>query len=308
MLQFSRVCKSFADRRVLHDLTFQIHPGDVFGLLGPNGAGKSTAFNIICNLMTADSGTVTINGQHPRAVSKNVLGVVTQQIALYQNLQVSENLEFFGAIYGLGGKPLAARVAACLEDIQLTDRRSSVVRDLSGGMQRRVHVAAALVHEPRLLILDEPSVGLDVESRQQLWNLVRKLQSQGTAILLTTHLLDEAEALCSRIGILRSGRLIAEGTPQELRSRIPAVEVAIIQSGELDRVSSIAAEQGFTTRALDHGLAIWLNRRMDLRETLGLFEGVKIDSISRRPITLEDAYLEVSREHNHAFAPEDKAG
>lgn len=295
MLQFWSVCKSFGDRLVLNELTFQIHPGDIYGLLGPNGAGKSTAFNVICNLTTVDSGTVAINGRPPGTTNKCLLGVVAQQIALYQNLSVSENLEFFGALYGLGGARLSDRVDTCIRDIQLADRRDTVVRNLSGGMQRRVHVAASLVHEPRLVILDEPSVGLDVESRQQLWALVRKLQSKGVAVLLTTHLLDEAEALCSRIGILRAGRILAEGTPEALRARIPATEIAVVQSSDITRLSAIAAARGLETRSLDHGLAIWLDRKMELRETLDLFQGTTIDSISRRPVTLEDAYIELTR-------------
>ncbi len=295
MLHLSEVCKSFGTRRVLDALSFNVQPGEIYGLLGPNGAGKSTTFNIVCNMVVADGGQVAIGGRSPAEVPRRMLGVVSQQIALYQNLTVAENLSFFGAIYGLRSAELAERVNACLDDIQLSDRRASVVRDLSGGMQRRVHVAASLVYAPRLVILDEPSVGLDIESRQQLWSLLKRLQAKGTAILLATHLLDEADTLCTRIGILRQGRLIAEGTPEALRSRIPATEIAIVQSPDINRVIELATQYDLATRSLDHGLAVWLNRKMELREVLDLFEGVPIESISRRPVTLEDAYVELAR-------------
>jgi ABC-2 type transport system ATP-binding protein len=224
-----------------------------------------------------------------------VLGVVAQQIALYQNLTARENLEFFGALYGVRGARLSARVKACLHDVHLSDRASSVVHNLSGGMQRRLHVASSLVHEPRLVILDEPSVGLDVESRQHLWALVRKLQAQGSAVLLTTHLLEEAEALCSRVAILRNGHIVAEGTPEALRARIPAVEIAFVQSPALTDIVEAARKNGLQTRPFETGVAIWLDRKMELREVIELFGNLPVDSLSRRPVTLEDAYTELSR-------------
>jgi ABC-2 type transport system ATP-binding protein len=167
-------------------------------------------------------------------------------------------------------------------------------------MQRRLHVAVALVHSPKLVILDEPSTGLDVESRRDQWALIRRLQQASLAVLLATHLLDEAEALCSRIGIIREGRLQAEGTPEALRSRIPAMEIAILQSSAPEKAREVAHSHGFETRDLEHGLAVWLPKRLELRELIATFDGVPLDSIARRPVSLEDAYVELSREQRPA--------
>jgi ABC-2 type transport system ATP-binding protein len=295
MLDVSQVSKSFGPRRVLEGLDFHLASGEVYGLLGPNGAGKSTTFGLICNLLLPDSGEIRISGKLAHEVPRSILGVVAQQVALYRNLSCAENLAFFAHCYGLSRAAARERVAVCLENVGLVDRRDTVVRCLSGGMQRRLHVAVALVHSPQLVILDEPSTGLDVESRRDQWALVRRLQQANLTILLATHLLDEAEALCNRIGIIRSGRLQAEGTPEALRARIPATEVAILQSPAPEQAREVARSRGFETRNLEQGLAVWLPKRMELRELIATFDGVPLDSIARRPVCLEDAYVELSR-------------
>ncbi|MGC4070220.1 MAG: ABC transporter ATP-binding protein [Polyangiaceae bacterium] len=248
MLDVSHVSKSFGARRVLQDLHFHVGAGEVYGLLGPNGAGKSTTFSLICNLLLPDAGDITIAGKRVSEIAPSTLGIVAQQIALYRNLSCAENLAFFAHCYGLSRATARARVAACLDSVGLSDRRDTVVRNLSGGMQRRLHVAVALVHSPKLVILDEPSTGLDVESRRDQWALIRRLQQENLTIVLATHLLDEAEALCNRIGIIRDGRLQAEGTPEELRARIPATEVAILQSSAPEQAREVAHGHGFETR------------------------------------------------------------
>lgn len=293
MLSVEKISKAFGQAVALDRVTFQVGPGEVFGLLGPNGAGKSTTFNIICNLLLPDSGTVRVDGKSQ--TEKRTLGVVSQQIALYRNLCCEENLRFFGSIYGLRGQELDQRVALCLRDVQLADRRNSLVRTLSGGMQRRLHVAAGLLHNPKLVILDEPSAGLDLESRQDMWALIRRMQKDAKAVVLTTHLLEEAEALCTRIGILQAGSIVAEGSPEELKSAIPAVEVAILQCDEETRAMKAADARGLTTRRYEHGLAVWLKERTDLRQVLDIFAGVHVDSITRRPVNLEDVYFEIAR-------------
>ena len=256
MLELADVTKSFGARRVLDGLTFTVRSGEVFGLLGPNGAGKSTAFNIICNLLLPDSGSVRVLGRASAEVPRAALGVVGQSIAIYKNLTCAENLAFFGALYGLRGEVLKARVAHCLAEVRLQDRQRSLARDLSGGMQRRLHVAIALLHDPSLVILDEPSAGLDVEARREQWAVVRRLQVAGKAVLLTTHLLEEAEELCSRVAVLRAGRIIAQGTPDELRARVGAAELAQVQSPEPDRVVEAAVRAGLTVRRTEHALVI----------------------------------------------------
>ena len=293
ILSLDRVTKAFGARKVLTNLSFEVGEGEIFGMLGPNGAGKSTTFNIICNLLLPDQGDVHLTGTTASLAPRGALGVVAQTISLYKNLSCRENLAFFGSLYGLNGAALAKRVDTCLADINLGDRRNSLARDLSGGMQRRLHLGIALMHEPKLLILDEPSAGLDVEARRDLWTLLRRLQRSGLAILLTTHLLDEAEALCARIGILQGGTLVAVGTPEVLRGRVSAVEIAFLQSPTPDAVVARATTHGLTTRQQEGGIAVWLSKRLELREILTLFEGVPITSLSRRPVTLEDAYVEI---------------
>ena len=163
-------------------------------------------------------------------------------------------------------------------------------------MQRRLHVAIALLHDPSLVILDEPSAGLDVEARREQWAVVRRLQVAGKAVLLSTHLLEEAEELCSRVAVLRAGKIIAQGTPDELRARVGAVELAQVQSPEPDRVVEAAVRAGLTVRRTEQALVIWLPRAMNLREVLAIFDGLPVTAVSRRPVTLEDAYVEVLRE------------
>ena len=295
MLCLDRVSKRFGARAVLQELSFRVAPGEVYGLLGPNGAGKSTTFNLICNLLVPDSGTVSIAGAPAAAVRAGVIGVVAQQTALYRNLSCRQNLEFFGALHGFWGRRLQHRITECLEQVGLVDRAHSIVRDLSGGMQRRLHVAVALVHEPQLVILDEPSTGLDVESRHEQWALIRRLQQRGAAVLLATHLLDEAEALCSRLGLLQAGALVAEGTPDELRSRVQAAEVALVQSPDVEAVLAVAARHQLETRRFEHDVALWLPRKMELRELAELLAEAPITSLARRPVTLADAYVELTR-------------
>jgi ABC-2 type transport system ATP-binding protein len=161
-------------------------------------------------------------------------------------------------------------------------------------MQRRLHVAAALVHAPRLVILDEPSTGLDLEARHEQWRLIRALRAEGTAVLLTTHLLDEAEELCDRVGILHAGSILAEGSPEELRARIPAVEVAIVRTPEPDAVKASLSRAGITVRARDHELVLWLPERLELRALVALLGEAPVDSLARRPVQLADAYVELT--------------
>lgn len=181
----------------------------------------------------------------------------------------------------------------CLAAVGLADRAKSMAETLSGGMQRRLSLAIALIHQPKLLILDEPTTGLDLEARYDLWELIRQLQSQGITILLTTHLLDEAERLCQRIGILKQGRILAEGNMAELRQLIPAQEIVLVQTSQEKQAIARAQELGFPHRYYGSDLAFWLPKSMELHEILTGFNGIPFDSISRQPVRLEHIYLEV---------------
>jgi ABC-2 type transport system ATP-binding protein len=296
MLNIEKLNKSYGKRQVLRDLNLHIQPGEIYGLLGPNGAGKTTTINILCNLLRADSGAIKINGQPVSKRTKSLVGVAPQENLLYKTLSCEENLHFYARIYGLKTQQRRQQVEASLAAINLLDRAKSPVETLSGGMQRRVNIAVALVHQPKLLILDEPTTGLDIEARYEIWDLILRLKRQGMTILLTTHLLDEAERLCQRIGILKGGRIVAEGSLEELRKRIPAQEIVVVQTPQEQGAIARAQKYGFTHRRYGNDLAFWLPEQLELREILARFDGIPLDSIARQPVRLEHIYVEVTQQ------------
>lgn len=292
MLQINKLSKSYGKRPVLQDLSLHISPGEIYGLLGPNGAGKTTTINIVCNLSKADSGEIRINNQPVSEATKRLVGVAPQENLLYKTLSCEENLNFFARIYGLNSNQRCQQVKACLEAVNLVSRAKSPVETLSGGMQRRLNIAVALVHQPKLVILDEPTTGLDVESRYEVWELIRSLKDKGITVLLTTHLLDEAERLCQRIGIL-NGTILAEGSLSQLRQLIPAVEVVVVQTSEEERAIARAKEYNFPVRRYGNDLTFWLPEHLELKEIISRFDGIPLDSISRQAVRLEHIYVEV---------------
>ena len=198
-------------------------PGQIYGLLGPNGAGKTTTISIISGLLRPDAGRVVVDGvdfwSDPRRAQR-IMGVVPQEIALYEELSGRENLEFWGRLAGLGGREVRARASELLEALGLADRAKDPVKKYSGGMKRRINLGCALMHRPKLMLLDEPTVGIDPQARANILQFVKQLVANGTAILYTTHYLEEAEELCHKIGIIDHGKLLAEGTLQELQRRL----------------------------------------------------------------------------------------
>lgn len=211
--------KSFGDRTVVHDLGFAITESETYGLLGPNGAGKTTAISMLCGLLRRDQGTVSVAGHDldddPRAVRASI-GYVPQDLAIYPDLTAAENLLFFGRLQGLRGAALKARTRHVLETVGLADRADDRAEHFSGGMKRRLNIGIGLLHEPQLLILDEPTVGVDPHSRDSILASVEQLGATGIGVLYTTHYMEEAERLCDRVGIIDHGQLIAEGTRREL--------------------------------------------------------------------------------------------
>lgn len=293
MLRIEHLTKTYGQRVVLQDLSLSVLAGEVYGLLGPNGAGKTTTINILCNLLQANSGTIRVNDRPVSAATKYLLGVAPQETLLYRYLTCKENLSFFGRLYGLQGSLLKQRVQICLAAIGLGDRADSLAETLSGGMQRRLSLAIALVHQPKFLILDEPTTGLDVEARFEIWSLIRQLQREGVTILLTTHLLDEAERLCDRIGMIKQGQIVAQGSMAELRQLIPAQEIVLMQTRQEEPAIARAQALNLPQRRYGNDLAFWLPNPMELGEILRHFDGIAIDSISRQPVRLEHIYLEV---------------
>jgi ABC-2 type transport system ATP-binding protein len=233
LLNVQGLCKTFGAIRATDSVSFEVREGEIYGLLGPNGAGKTTTISMISGLLKPDAGQVTVAGT-PFAAdpqrAKRIMGVVPQELALYEELSGRENLEFWGRIAGLGSGDARARATELLEALSLTDRAKDAVKNYSGGMKRRINLGCALLHKPRLLLLDEPTVGIDPQARLNILEFIRGLRASGTAILYTTHYLEEAETLCQRIGIIDHGRLLAEGTLNELQERLGGDRVFVLEA------------------------------------------------------------------------------
>ena len=223
-LEVREVSKSYGSTVALDRVSFQVHEGEMFGLLGPNGAGKTTLLSIVSCLLEPTSGEVRLLGRPLVASDREVrrlIGIVPQELALYGELTARENLQFFGELYGVRGAELRRRVERILAAIGLEDRADDRVRTFSGGMKRRLNLGVALVHGPRLLLLDEPTVGVDPQSRNHIFEEVRRLNDEGMTVVYTSHYMEEVQALCSRIGIMDHGRLVACDTLPQLLQILP---------------------------------------------------------------------------------------
>ena len=228
MLKVEELSKNYGDLVAVDKISFSAGKGSIFGLLGPNGAGKSTAINCISGLLQPTSGHASVAGHDivsdGKAARQN-LGVVPQEIALYEDLSTVENLRFWGRAYGLRGDTLEARVVEILEHIGLADRAKDLPKEFSGGMKRRLNFGCGVVHKPSVILLDEPTVGVDPQSRARLFDLVEAERDAGACILYTTHYMEEAERLCDSLAIIDHGKIIAQGTVDELRARLGAKDV-----------------------------------------------------------------------------------
>ena len=223
ILQAQNLVKKFNDFTAVDDVSFAIEEGEVFSLLGPNGAGKTTTISMLSCLLAPTQGDALIGGhsvdKDPMAV-KRIIGIVPQDIALYEDLNATENLMFWGRMYGMRGAALKQRVAEVLEEVGLTDKAKQRVKTYSGGMKRRINIAVGLLHKPRLLFMDEPTVGIDPQSRRNILDSVKALNQQGMTVLYTTHYMEEAQELSNRVGIIDHGKLIALGTQHELTQMV----------------------------------------------------------------------------------------
>jgi len=230
VLTAASLVKRFGDLTAVDGVSFAISEGETFGLLGPNGAGKTTAISMICGLLKPNGGSVTVDGEPIATTStrgRSAIGLVPQDLAIYPDLTGEENLRFFGHLYGMSREPLAGRVAEVLELVGLSERKDDHSKEYSGGMKRRLNIGIGLLHRPKLLVLDEPTVGVDPQSRNAILESVENLSTEGMAVLYTTHYMEEAERLCDRVAIIDEGKIQAEGTRRELVSMV----------GEQDRVT-----------------------------------------------------------------------
>ena len=299
MLTIENVTKRFGEIVALDRVSLSLARGEFFGLLGPNGAGKTTLMSLVAGLRAPDSGSISIDGQRvgPNAMApRHELGFVPQAIALYEELSAEENLRLFGKLYGLAGQELRARVDHGLHAAQLFERRQDKVQTYSGGMKRRINVVASILHRPALLLCDEPTVGVDPQSRNAIFEFLQQLNADGMTIVYSTHYMEEATRLCSRIAIIDHGRLLALGTLDELLTHLPFSElVRIARNDQTTAQMQALAEYGEITKAED---AYLFKLRDGLRfseffaaaEQLGLpYRYFNI----RRP-TLEDLFLHLT--------------
>ena len=299
MLTIENVTKRFGEIVALDRVSLSLARGEFFGLLGPNGAGKTTLMSLVAGSRAPDSGSISINGQRvgPNAMApRHELGFVPQAIALYEELSAEENLRLFGKLYGLAGQELRARVDHGLHAAQLFERRQDKVQTYSGGMKRRINVVASILHRPALLLCDEPTVGVDPQSRNAIFEFLQRLNADGMTIVYSTHYMEEATRLCSRIAIIDHGRLLALGTLDELLTHLPFTELVRIAHNDRTTAQMQAlAEYGEITKAED---AYLFKLRDGLRfseffaaaEELGLpYRYFNI----RRP-TLEDLFLHLT--------------
>lgn len=236
MITIENLTKTYGGFKALDSLNLEVHRGETFGFLGPNGAGKTTTIRILTTLTKPDSGTARIDGhdvatQAPQV--KQLFGVVQQHLSLDRSIRVWEVMELHARLHGINSDTRKKRIAGLLEFVELGERAKQLVETLSEGMKRRLMIARALIHHPTVLFLDEPTLGLDVQSRRRLWEMVRRMKQEGTTIFLTTHYIEEAEALSDRVGVIHEGKLIALGTPLDLCRGLGSVTVETMWNGKV---------------------------------------------------------------------------
>lgn len=295
-LEIQDVHKWFGSHHVLDGFSLRVEQGELVGLLGPNGCGKSTVLKIVCKLLSLDAGQVRLMGKPLSELSyraRGLVGLCSQHCALYPDLLPAENLHFFARLYGLSDRDRQQRVAELMNSFELENFANTRVGQLSGGWQQRLHLAVSLVHRPKLLVLDEPTAAVDLEARMDLWRLIEGLRDSGTTILLTSHHLAEAERLCSRVALMRSGKVLAEGSVPELLSRIPAKAVAKVQSADKQAIVQRALDLGWQIRQQADQIRLLLSCALSLREIVDALDGTQVSAVSVHPVTLEDAYLEL---------------
>ncbi len=304
MIEIKDVTKSYGRHKVLQNVSFEIMEGELFGLLGPNGAGKSTLIDILTGIQSMDSGEIFINGKSIKTDKVEIrkhLGLVPQDIALLEELNAVDNLEYFGGLYGLAGQELKSQIEKLLEVAGLTDKKKEKVKNYSGGMKRRLNIAVAMLHNPSILILDEPTVGVDAQSRQHIFDYIQSLGEQGTTILYTSHYMEEIETLCKRVFILDLGEEVAYGTKEEVKKLVGHTQTVALT---LDRVPAgfdevlKNSENGIQFVTVD-GQDVELTIDQTIFSMMKLIEQVEqaqlvIKSVNVKETTLEEAFLQLT--------------
>ncbi len=279
ILQTRELTKRYGPLTAVDQLNLSVAEGEIYAFLGPNGAGKTTTIRILNGLTQTTSGQAEIAGAdivlNPLAV-KRLCGLAAQNLNLDGELTVGQNLDFHGRLYGMDGRRRRARADELLAYVELAERRDSLVKTLSGGMKRRLMLARALLHQPRLLFLDEPTSGLDPGVRRRLWNLIRKVRQDGTAVFLTTHYIEEAEFLADRVGFINQGRMVGEGTPEALKAKLG--EWAVDRVGDTDMETSFWPDRESAGRYMDQVGDACVVRRVNLEDAFIRITGERVNT------------------------------
>lgn len=302
-VEIKSLYKTFKDKVAINHVDLVVNEGEIFGLLGPNGAGKSTLINILSMLIGRDKGEVSIWGEsidHNPMGIKGKLGVVPQDLAIFEELSAYENVKFFGSLYGFRGKELEERTTEALQFVGLLDRKKDKAKTFSGGMKRRLNIACGIVHKPKLIIMDEPTVGIDPQSRNYILESIKKLNSQGSTIIYTTHYMEEAQSLCERIAIVDRGSVIAIGTTDELEALID--DKSTVQIGVKD-IKTVDAEEiqkvkGVEKVKIDGNSLSVVSRKevTNLHQILAdlVATHTQITSVQTKKLDLEDVFLNLT--------------
>lgn len=297
-IQFDRVVKNYAQLQALKGVSFAVEEGAFFGLLGPNGAGKSTLINAMSGLVVPTSGAIQVQGYDVKAdyrQTRRRLGLVPQELIADPFFSIKELLQLQSGYFGKKGPAQKRWIDELLERLALSDKADANTNQLSGGMKRRVLIAMALVHKPNVLVLDEPTAGVDVDLRKTLWNFTKELHQQGHTIVLTTHYLEEAEALCDRVAIMQSGQVKAIDSTQALLSKHPYRYLKVSVAEQVDHLMP-ELQQGLVEQA-KQGLVLQIDKSESMNKTLSLLEqsGLEVTDISSRDATLEEVFLDLTR-------------
>jgi ABC-2 type transport system ATP-binding protein len=305
ILEVKNLVKKYGDFTAVNGISFEIQEGEIFSLLGPNGAGKTTTISILSTLYAPTSGDALVGGHsvtHDPMAVRNLIGVVPQELALYEDLTARENLSFWGQMYNLSGRALRARINEVLEQIGLADKAKKRIKTFSGGMKRRVNIGVGLLHQPRLLFMDEPTVGIDPQSRRAILDSVKELNRQGMTVLYTTHYMEEAQELSNRVGIIDHGELIALGTQAELTRQVGENDTLILHLSDGETPDALAAAMKdipsvLRADASDHSVTVIAPEAEDILApaiTRANDLGVKIRSVDIREPNLEAVFLHLT--------------
>ncbi|MBD2871269.1 ABC transporter ATP-binding protein [Paenibacillus arenilitoris] len=300
VLQINQLTKKFGDFVAVDRLSLTIKEGEIFGLLGANGAGKSTVINMVASLLRVTGGEIELLGKniakHTKFAKSNI-GIVPQELAIYEDMTACENVKFFAGLYGLRGKELRSRAEEALAFTGLSDKRDSYPRSFSGGMKRRLNIACAIAHRPKLIIMDEPTVGIDPQSRNYILNSVKKLNEMGSTIIYTSHYMEEVEELCTRIAIIDHGKIIAEGTKAQLKAIITnqkdiGIELRSAEGLQAEKLKRIAGVNTVMLEGnvLSIGSDAEVNNLSSILQEL-MASGMEIRSMAANEPNLETVFL-----------------